>query len=245
MLHRGLPPAAVLLATLAAIALPAEAAAQPDPAPLAAPTVYAGGVDFLPNVSYSSAKITVSGPEMEYERTFAAGEPLSIDLFDPEGQLLADGTYSWRLALTPAEREARELRRAVRQDGGVAPDPWLPVTGTFAIRNGLIVDPSLVEARPARPAVAGDTAALPMELATASSTTTLAEDSDEAVTAGRSVETRGAVDDGAASPAPAGRTILERTDAGAALVAPASPELIEETQPAVRSYPTEGKNGRE
>ncbi len=243
-----LPPAVALVALLTLIAMPVPAGAQntADRAPLAYATVYAGGVDFLPAVAYRGAKITVSGRDLVYERTFKPGEGISLDLFDPAGQLLADGTYRWQLALTPAASEARELRRAAKRNGGKAPEAWQAETGTFTIRNGRMADPSLAEAAPRRRADGDTAAALPTELGGVRRAARIVNDDDDAVAAGRVAESRGPVDDRAATPAPAGRIILERTDAGAAQAAPAPPALATEEQTTIqRSYPTDGKNGRE
>ena len=133
--RRALAPA-LLVAALAVIALPAAA-----DGPLATATVYAGGVDFLPHVAYSGAKVSVSGPEMDYERTFAAGDRLSIGVFEPDGRLLADGVYTWRLSLTPDAREARELKRAARRNGGNAPEPWEAEAQMSAMNPSAIMAP--------------------------------------------------------------------------------------------------------
>lgn len=236
--------AALLVAALAAIALPGPALAETHGArgPLAVTTVHAGGVDFLPNVAFSGAKITVAGRDLVYERSFGAGDRLSIGLFDPDDQLLADGIYKWRLSLTPAAREARELRRAAELNGGIAPDPWRSLSGSFAIRNGLMADPSLAESRPARSATIGS--ALPTNLSGASRgkvSSDTADDGDAAVAAGRTVVSR------TVATAGGGRPNLERSDAttAAADPVPAQRALKDDSPTHRRSYPTDGKNGRD
>lgn len=233
--RRALRPAAFLVAALALLALPLAAQAADGRDDLAVATLHAGGVDFLPAVAYSGARITVSGPEMVYERSFAAGEPLGIDLFDPEGQLLPDGTYDYRLALTPAADAARELRRSARRNGGTAPDRWLALSGGFTLRNGLVVDPSLAEDRPTR---AGSELAsgLAQDLAAPAGGDRIGDDSDAAIAAGLQPST-------ALSPS-AGNDQADAL-ALAAGVTPEAPAVTNEPTTIRRSYPTDGKNGRD
>ncbi len=224
--------AALLVAGLLVLALPGPAAAGQ----LAEATVHTGGVDFLPNVAFSAARITVSGREVVYQRAFGAGDRLSVDLFDPEGQLLPAGTYKWRLELTPTAERARELRRATRRNGGIAPDAWEAETGTFAVRDGLMVDRGLVETGLARRAVDGDYGALAMDLGAPAAGTQIGDDSDDAVNAGtrerRTAATAGANRD--------------RADAEALAAGPAPERAVTEEQAIrQRSYPTDGKNGRD
>ena len=231
-LSRSLLPAVLVVAALAVIAMPATAAAA-GRRDLAVATLHAGGVDFLPAVAYGGAKITVTGPELDYERSFAAGERLSIDLFDPDGQLLPDGTYTWRLALTPTAEDARALRRSARRNGGISPDRWLALSGSFTLRSGLVVDPSLAEARPARaePALGGG---LARDLGATAAADGIGDDSDAAIAAGARPST-------ALSPS-AGKDQADAT-ALADGPSPAAPVVTEKTMR--RSYPTDGKNGRD
>ena len=223
---------ALVVAGLVALALPCAAAAGE----LADATPHAGGVDFLPGVAFSAAKITVSGPEIVYERSFGAGERLSVGLFDPQGDLLPDGTYKWRLELTPTADKARELRRAAKLNGGIAPDAWEAETGTFAVRNGLVVDRGLAEAGPARRAVAGDYGALGVDLSARAASDRIGDDDDDAVTAGAR-ERPG-------RPSPSANR--DRADAEALAAGPAPERAVIEEQPIRRrSYPTDGKNGRD
>ena len=233
LFRRALVPLALAAMALAVISLPAAATG-----PLADAAVYAGGVDFLPMVAHRGGTITVTGPTMTYQRSFGAGERPSIDLFDPEGQLLPDGIYTYRLQLTPSRLDAGELRRVARQDGGVDPDAWPAVSGSFAIRGGLVADPDLAEARPARRE--SPRAALPADLGAVARADRAADDSDQAVAAGRAP-----VAGPAATVAPAGRTIPARSDAGATTRAPAARALNEDPPTPSRSYPTEGRNGRD
>lgn len=239
--------ARVAAAALALLVLTAGMAGA-ERGPLAVATVYANGVDFLPAVGYSGARITVRGPGGTYELHFGAGEPLSIGLFGPGGELLPDGVYSWGLTLTPTDFDARGLRRLAKK-GGISPaDAWQPLSGTFALRGGLVADPSLVEARPRRPEAASRGGLQPEPVA-GPLAVRAAEDNDEAVAGGHALERRGAPPETALGPPPADPERLAHTDAGAALRGrlpvsrtPSTPN----DEPPVRRYaPTDGKNGRE
>jgi hypothetical protein len=140
--------AALLLAGLV-FALPgAHAADRPAGArELASATTYSGGVDFLPSVRYSQAILTVSGNGQTYRHELERGRQLSIGVFDPDGNLLADGTYSWQLQLVPTEAAAKRLRAAAAENGGRAPEPWAAQSGSFTIRGGFIADPAMAEAQ--------------------------------------------------------------------------------------------------
>ncbi len=141
-----LPMAVLVIAGLASIALPTGAAAA-APAELAATAVYSGGVDFRPNVDFGGATLTVSGNGRVFQQAFAAGDNISIGMFDPEGQPLADGVYSWQLDLLPDAATARELRRAASLTGGKPDGAWQALTGSFAIRGGVIADQRSAEAQ--------------------------------------------------------------------------------------------------
>lgn len=145
----GLPMAALIIAGLMSFAQPTAAAAE---APvLADATVYAGGVSFRPYVEFRRANITVSGNGQIYRQAFNAGEDLEIGMFDPQGNPLADGAYTWSLELVPDMATARELRISASANGGKAPDAWQVLTGTFTIARGAMAEPELAEAEPVRP----------------------------------------------------------------------------------------------
>lgn len=170
---------------VAALAFPGALGAEPQE-DLATATVYSGGVDFLPNVDYSRAVLTVSGNGSSFSRVAYPGERLSIGMFDPEGQPLADGVYRWQLELRPSAEAAWELKKAASRNGGEAPAAWQPQTGAFAIRNGLIADPELTEPGASRrndSAGAGLSAAFGPSTARAAAT-----DSDDAVGSQTGVE---------------------------------------------------------
>lgn len=149
--------ALLLVAGLAAPAIAQAAAAE-----AAQVTVYAGGVDFLPNDAYSKAVLVVSGHGTSHRYEFDSYQKVTIGLFDAAGELLPDGRYGWELTLVPTEAEARQLRTEAEENGGVTPQAYQPQAGTFAIRDGAIADPALREARPRTRAT--DRGGVPLEL---------------------------------------------------------------------------------
>ena len=112
---------------------------------LALVTFYSNGIEFQTYVAFSEAVVSVSGGETTFRQLFAGGEYPSITGYDLEGELLADGSYSWELKMTPDAATARELRLAANENGGEAPNAWRPLAGTFTIRDGQFVSPDLVE----------------------------------------------------------------------------------------------------
>ena len=137
---------AVLTALMAAAML-SPALAADGPMQRASVAVYSGGVDFLPNVAHDGAVLTVSGNGQTWRYEVGARERPSIGVFAPDGQLLADGTYTWELQLRPGKAAAKRLREAAAENGGRAPEPWTAQSGSFAIRGGFIADPALSEAQ--------------------------------------------------------------------------------------------------
>lgn len=185
------PRVAIALAALAAIVIPATLEAQaPVPggsAAIASATVFAGGVDLQPSRRHSGGVVTVSGNGLVFQQKIEANRGASIGVFDPEGQLLPDGVYGWELELYPDARTAKRLREAARKNNGRAPGAWQRQTGTFAIRNGLVAEPGLVETRAARrPEGAGP--AFPSTVAGPSAARGPAVDDDLAVGASKGVE---------------------------------------------------------
>ena len=137
--QRGLAVTAALAALLVLAGLPAVAGAQPGDTVRARAAVYSNGVDFAPEVAFERAVVTVSGNGRSFRYEVEANGRLSIGLFDPEGQLLPDGSYTWELQLMPTEAAAARLR------AGEA-DAWAAQSGTFTIQGSAIADPSLTEA---------------------------------------------------------------------------------------------------
>lgn len=219
----GLRLAALLVAGLGLVALPATLGAQAlvsgGGARVAEATVHAGGVDFLPLVRHGGGVVTVTGGGLLFQQSIAAGSSASIKPFDPEGQLLPDGVYQWELELYPDARTAKKLRAAAAENGGRAPGAWERESGSFAVRGGLIADAGMIEAEPSRQVTPADGARLPQTLGAASASHPAAIDVDDAFGSAEESE-RAASAAFSASAAPAGpvgadRTAPERSDAGA------------------------------
>lgn len=149
----GLVPIAALLLIAS---LPAVAGAESDFAQARVAT-HTGGVDFLPDVAYQKAVLTVSGNGETYRYEFAPGEAMTAGVFDPAGDLLADGVYTWELRFVPDEATAATLRAQAQANDGRAPEAWTALNGSFGLRGGLVADPTLAEEQPLRRAA--DTAA--------------------------------------------------------------------------------------
>ena len=175
------------LTALVSVVAPSSVAAQPSPdVELAGVSVFHGGVDFRPNVSYRRAVVTVSGGGQTFKQTFDGSKGISIGSFDPEGSPLADGVYTWELELAPDARTARDLRIAASRNGGIAPGAWRPQSGTFTISSGSIASPDGTEPEPPRLGLESGLSALPVDLVPQRSLSRVAvsEDSDRAVEAG-------------------------------------------------------------
>lgn len=232
---------------------------------VAGTTVYSGGVDFLPNVQFRRATVTVSGNGKTFNQQFEAGDSLSIGVFDSSGQLLPDGVYKWQLDLIPDAATARELRIAASLNGGRAPNAWQPLSGTFAIVGGSMAIPEQGEAGSALVRASGSTAGLQPGSGLSLrgfARAVASEDDDAAVGSRADVESEmraaaaraesypGAQAFGLVQP---GRTMPERTDAGAlatggsleSAFVPRSPgNVFGAAKPAPRSIDPDGKNGR-
>lgn len=146
--RRGL---AVIALLAVVVGLPALAGAEGHGARARVAT-HTGGVDFLPDVAYQKAVLTVSGNGQTHRYEFAPGEAMTAGVFDPEGNLLADGVYTWELRFTPDEATAARLRAQAEANGGEAPDAWTAQSGSFAIRGGLVADPDAAEEQALRKA---------------------------------------------------------------------------------------------
>ncbi len=263
--HRGLASVAALAAVLVVFGLPVAAEAQGALGAAAGGekalvTVYSGGVDFLPEVDFKKAVLTVSGKGSTYRQELDPGDRLSIGMFDPEGSLLPDGVYTWELRFVPTDEVAHELRAEAARNPGKRLEAWQAQSGSFAIRDGSVADPGLAEPRPAR--ARGMTADLGLRPAPpAAARRGSAEDTDDAV--GLTVEFEASLRAAdAKAPAPvaiprrAGEAGFERSDSatlafGASLEPAVAPERIEPpalglAAPSARSSASEDRaNGRD
>jgi Chaperone of endosialidase len=106
---------------------------------------------FDPAISFSSATLTVAGPDgIVYRKEFTAGAPLLFALLDKAGATLGEGQYTYELRFTTAQlRDIKERAIASVDDGtedeqGRVSRRRLPVrgvvqSGAFMIQNGAVI----------------------------------------------------------------------------------------------------------
>lgn len=143
-LRHGTALVAIFVAGSLAMAVPI--AAQEETGQLAAVNSSSAGVDFRPAVEFERAILTLSkdGEVSRYE--FSPGEDPFLGVFDPAGEVLADGLYFWELQLLPSRDARAALMTATTENGGHTPGVRERQTGTFAIVDGYIADPDQAEA---------------------------------------------------------------------------------------------------
>ena len=144
LVRHGVLPLAVVLVVAASAAGGqwSTGAEAPDPAVVIAS---GGAIELFPSVAFSRAILTAANGDEVFRWVFAEGERPSIGRFNPEGDVLADGPYTWELELIPDARTARELRIAASESGGEATGLWPRQSGSFTIQDGAIVTPDVVE----------------------------------------------------------------------------------------------------
>ena len=125
------------------------------PNAVAEATIDAGEVLVQPTAEYASYKVIVSGPDgATHTYHYAGDETALIDSFSPEGELLADGRYTYEIVATPllSADEKAELA-AARESGDDAYARELTQafqierqSGAFMILDGEILDGNEEEA---------------------------------------------------------------------------------------------------
>lgn len=140
------------------LAQPAGAQGAPSlEAEVATLAIQGGGVSFAPSLGTRPMSLRVQGGEFVSTESFRSGEAAWFAPVDRKGYQLPDGIYSWEITET-AERPRPAAGLAAK---GKAPadgrsERMVPSSagriqsGTFRIRDGVIVDPKLVEARSPR-----------------------------------------------------------------------------------------------
>ncbi len=117
-------------------------------------------LSFEPLVPYDNLSLTIVGNgRVVFESTFEPGAAVLFDLFDQEGNPLTDGSYSYELRVAPKiAPQTRQLLDQARAEGsekltasrlralGALPKGPMSMSGSFAVRNGSVVDPDLPEA---------------------------------------------------------------------------------------------------
>lgn len=140
--------AALLVAGLASLAVPAIIEAQPAEVgdrELAVVIVYSGGIELRPLLEYREAIVHVAGKDYDRRLVFEPGDRIDVGTYDAEGDALGDGAYSWQLELVPEDAAARDMRIAATHNGGEAPDAWPKQAGSFVILGGSVASSDLGE----------------------------------------------------------------------------------------------------
>ena len=134
--------------------------------PVAEVSVGAASVDWHPTAlgSYERWVLTVSGPDGKVLRQeLASGATPTFGLFDKQGNRRPDGSYHWELRAVPqidaAVRKqlaaARAQGKAVAVEAELRRAGKLPAeqvqSGNFAIMNGTLIGPGLVEEKGPKP----------------------------------------------------------------------------------------------
>jgi hypothetical protein len=249
--------ALLFAAGVLSLAVPAVVGAQPAAdgvdRTLAIATVYSGGVDIQPqyDYSYDRAIVTVSGGEIVVRRVFEAGEAISVEARDLEGQLLPDGVYGWELELVPDTATARELKVAATENGGLAPAAWTRQAGSFAVSGGVVASADLPELGQESSRSEASASRLSRASAASGFSRSDAIDDDHSVGFDLEAEAKAQAAASAAPVVPGGATNFERSDAGALAMggslerpATAIPVFPGEARPTPRSISPDGKDGR-
>ena len=115
-------------------------------------------------VSYSSATVTISGPEGQVLRKeFKNGVTPEMALSDPKGERLPDGVYNYEIRVAPVfSSSVKEALAAAREKGneddvqrdlrrrGMLPTQPTVQSGSFSILNGSIILPGAFEEKTGR-----------------------------------------------------------------------------------------------
>jgi len=123
---------------------------------LAAVSALGDQVAWVANGDVTRLALRVSGPGVDFAQRFEGEAPV-FSLFDDRGNTRPDGSYSWELReemapLNDRVRDPENGRDTAAHDSGrrvesVGRGQW----GTFTVRNGAVVESSLVEEPAPRP----------------------------------------------------------------------------------------------
>lgn len=135
---------------------------------IATMSIHGGSVSFAPRVSFETMTLTVAGGGHRSEEVVRSGQTASFAPVDSEGYALPDGTYKWELAMSPRPQDlnlSAFKTGKISADGRTAELATAPVgqrqSGVFTIKNGVMVDPTQVEAQAPRAIGAPSIAAPP------------------------------------------------------------------------------------
>lgn len=143
---------AVALIAIGLLAAPPAAAQPGQDREVVTMAAGPGAVTWAPRISYEEMTLTVAGGGYAFTQVFARGESPSFAPVDAEGHTLPDGTYNWEIRVSP---DRLRLDTSAFSNGKVSADgrtmeaPRAPrgevQSGAFTIKNGAIVDSTLVE----------------------------------------------------------------------------------------------------
>lgn len=164
----------LVLATLPAQPADAQAIGIGGGQEIATMSIHGGSVSFAPRVSFETLTLTVAGKGHRSEQVVRSGQTASYAPVDSKGYALPDGTYKWELVVSP---QPGSLSPSAFSNGKVSADgrssemAQAPAgqrqSGVFTIKNGVMVDPNLVEAQAPRTIGAPSIAAPPSAAARA------------------------------------------------------------------------------
>lgn len=139
-----------LLGVVAAISVSGPALAVSPAAaatPLAAVTTKGGALTFTPSTA-NTMTLSVNGRNYQSQERFVGGQAPSFTPVDRRGFALPDGTYTWELVEHPSAPVAvagagkpangRDVHRSPVAQGR-------RLAGSFSVRGGRLVDPSVTE----------------------------------------------------------------------------------------------------
>jgi endosialidase-like protein len=125
-------------------------------------------LDWRPQVGSERWVLTVSGPgDLFLRQEFEAGQSPFLSLFDPQGQRLPDGSYTWELRGTPKIDALTKEKLAKTREVGEKDKSWQAVklpgrplvqSGHFFVREGsFAAAPVETAAHPPKPPAQGIT----------------------------------------------------------------------------------------
>ena len=118
--------------------------------PVADISIGANGIGWTPKVQYGSLVLTVSCPDgSTITKSFESGTIPYLDISDANGNILADGSYTYELQVSPGSRKTARQNLEAAGMTTMPPQQILTQTGYFQVRGG-----KFVTARPAETGVA-------------------------------------------------------------------------------------------
>ena len=113
-------------------------------------SVSAGAISWDLSSIQNDASLRITGQGIVMEMDFARGSSPVLTPFDSDGNLLADGYYTWELRVLAQPLTVEERSDFPANERGLSTDPSVtyrsePLSGGFTVVNGAIADPSLEE----------------------------------------------------------------------------------------------------